>query len=164
MSKTVTQNIKIEGATLVKKNFSGDKKEYNQKGDRNFLVLLDPDAADALARDGWPIKHFKAKEDDPDGFEQPFMKVKVFFGKFPPTAVLITSRGKKSLDEDTIGQLDFIRYKNIDLIIRPYNYPGFNGHPAGISAYLKAIYVTVDEDDLELKYADIPELEDGLPF
>lgn len=77
-------------------------------------------------------------------------------GKIPPIIILITSDGKIKLDEETVGQLDWTRIKNADMIIRPYNYPARSGRPAGVSAYLKCLYVTVAEDDLATKYADIP--------
>lgn len=161
MAKTerkVTSNIKIEGAKLVFKNFQGKASNYNAEGNRNFGVLIDDDMAKELEKDGWKVKHFKPDE---EGHEQAWMSVKVKYGDYPPIAVLISSRGKTRLDEETINQLDWTSIKTVDLIIRPYNYPAMNGRPAGVSAYLKSIYVTVNEDDLELKYADIPEAEDS---
>ena len=50
------------------------------------------------------------------------------------------------------------------MIISPYNYPARNGKPAGVSAYLKSLVVKVIEDDLELKYADIPDLDEDPAF
>lgn len=155
----VTDNIKIEGAKLIYKNFRGLGNNFNSEGNRNFGVLIDDELADKLIADGWRVKRLRAKEDDPDQYEQPWMPVKVKFGQYPPIAVLITSRGKTRLDEETIGQLDFASIKTVDLIIRPYNYPAMNGRPAGVSAYLKSLYVTVNEDDLALKYADIPDAD-----
>lgn len=157
----VTNNVKIEGATLIYKNFRGLGNQFNSEGNRNFGVLIDDELAESLEEDGWKIKKLRAKEDDPDQHEQAWMPVKVKFGQYPPIAVLITSRGKTRLDEDTIGQLDFASIKTVDLIIRPYNYPAMNGRPAGVSAYLKSLYVTVNEDDLALKYADIPDADTG---
>lgn len=167
----VTNNIKIEGARLIYKNFQGKPNQFNSDGNRNFGVLIDPELADELMADGWKIKHLKPREDDPEGFEQPWMPVKVKFGKYPPIVVLITSRGKTKLNEETIGQLDWTSMKNVDLIIRPYNYPAMSGRPAGVSAYVKSIYVTANEDDLEMKYANIPDADandsydpDEVPF
>lgn len=154
--KRVTSNIKIEDAKLIFKNFQGKGSAYNTEGNRNFGVLLDDDLAETLEADGWKIKRLRPDE---DGFQQAWIPVKVKFGDYPPIATLITSRGKTKLNEDTIGQLDWTTIKTADLIIRPYNYPAMNGRPAGVSGYLKCIYVTVAEDDLALKYADIPDAE-----
>lgn len=157
--KRVTNNINIEGAKLTYRNFKGEAGPYNAAGNRNFSVLLDDQLAEQLIDDGWNVKFKKPREDDPEQYRQPYLTVKVKFGKIPPIVTLITSRGKKKLDEDTIDQLDWTRIKNCDVIIRPYNYPEMPGRPAGVSAYLKAIYVTVDEDEFEEKYADIPDLD-----
>lgn len=163
--RKVTSNVHIEGAQLIYKNFKGKQTQYNSEGERNFGVLLNDELAENLARDGWNVKHRKPKEDDPDQYRQPWLPVKVKFGHIPPIAVLINDRGKMKLDEDTIDQLDWSRIKNCDLIIRPYNYPSFGGRPAGVAAYMKAIYVTVEEDEFEKKYADIPDLDqEPLPF
>lgn len=155
-------NIKIEGARLIFKNFNGkENPPYNKAGDRNFGVLLDDDLAEDLAKDGWRVKYRPPRE---DGYEQAWLPVKVKYNKYPPIVVLINSNGKIRLDEDTVGQLDWTRIQNADMIINPYEYPAMLDkagnviREAGVSAYLKSLYVTVQEDDLDLKYADIPEI------
>lgn len=157
--RKITNNITIENAKIIFKNFQGREGDYNKAGDRNFGVLLNDDDAEIFARDGWPVKYLKPQQDDPKQYRQPWMPVKVRFGKFPPIAALITSRGKTKLTEETIGQIDSAYIKNVDLIIRPYNYPATPYCQAGVSAYLKAIYVTIYEDELTLKYGDIPDME-----
>lgn len=159
MSEKVTRNISIEGARLIFKNFQGKKTDYNDEGNRNFGVLLDDELAEELKREGWRVKYLRPRPDDPDQYEQPWLSVKIKFNPFPPIVTLINSRGKKKLDEETIDQLDWSIIRNCDLIIRPYNYPSVKGRPAGVSAYLKAIYVTIAEDEFERKYSDIPDLE-----
>ena len=158
--KRVTSNIKLEGARMIFKNFQGKKTEFNEEGNRNFGVLIDDELAENLKADGWNIKYRPPKEDDPDQHEQAWLSVRVKFGDIPPLAYLITSRGKIKLTEETIGQIDWTLIKNVDMIIRPYNYPALRGRPAGVSAYLKSIYVTVLEDDLAIKYSEIPEIDD----
>ena len=155
----VTNNIKIENAIMISKNFRGVRKEYNEEGNRNFGVLIDEKLAETLKEDGWNVKWLSPRPDDPEQRSQAWLPVKVKFGKIPPIIILITSDGKIKLDEETVGQLDWTRIKNADMIIRPYNYPARSGRPAGVSAYLKCLYVTVAEDDLAMKYADIPFVE-----
>lgn len=159
-------NIKIEGAKLIFKNFNGKENlPYNKAGDRNFGVLLDDDLAKRLEADGWRVKYRPPREDD--GYEQAWLPVKVKYNKYPPIVNLINSNGKIRLNEDTVGQLDWTRIQNADMIINPYEYPemldkqGNVIREAGISAYLKSLYVTVMEDDLDLKYADIPEINEN---
>ncbi len=157
----VTSNIKIEGAKLIFKNFKGKKSDYNDEGNRNFGVLLDDDLAEQLELDGWNVKHLRPRPDDPDQYAQPWLSVHVKFNPYPPVVVLINSRGKKRLDEETIDQLDWSIISHCDVLIRPYNYPARGGRPAGVAAYLKAIYVTISEDEFAMKYADIPDLDGG---
>lgn len=156
----ITKNIKIEGATLIRKNFRGKESDYNDAGNRNFGVLIDDEMADALIEDGWNVKRLRPLADDPEDAGRAWLPVKVKFGNIPPDVVLITSRGKIKMDEETVGQLDWTRFSNVDLIIRPYNYPARPGRPGGVSAYLKALYATVDEtDDLAYKYSSVPDFK-----
>lgn len=161
MKEKVKSNIKIEGAILIRKNFSGRETDYNDKGNRNFGVILDEELADVLFQDGWNVKRLKPSPDFPDQPGRPWLPVKVKFGKIPPVIVLITSRGKIKLDEDTVSQLDWTRATNVDLIIHPYNYPEVRGRAGGVAAYLRSMYVTVDESEdldaeLAAKYGELP--------
>lgn len=158
-NKKITSNITIEDAKLIFRNFSGKKTDFNKEGNRNFCVVLSDDLAEKLEADGWKVKYRKPREDDPEQYRTPYLYVKVQFGMYPPKVVLVTSRGKKLLDEESIGQLDWSRIQYADVQIRPYNYPAIQGRPAGVSAYLKSLYVTIIEDQLDSKYADIPDLD-----
>lgn len=153
--------LKIEGAKLILKNFQGKEKEFNKEGNRNFGVILDDDLAQQLEADGWPVKFLKPLPDDPEQRKTPWLSVKVKFSKREeingnPMAVLITARGKIKLNEENIGQLDWTRIKNADLVINPYSYPSIKGRPGGVSAYLNSIYVTVEDDDFYEKYGSLP--------
>lgn len=153
-------NVRIMNARMIKKNFEGRQTDYNDAGKRNFGVLLDDRLAEEMKMDGWPVKYLRPLPDDPEQHEQAWMPVKVKFGKIPPTVVLVTSRGKMRLDEDTVGQIDWTRIEKADMVIRPYRYPSIKGRSSGIAAYLKSLYVTVLEDDeLAYEYADIPDYD-----
>lgn len=154
--KMVTQNIRLEGAQIFYRNFSGKVSENNRNGDRSFALAIPDEMVDDLMKDGWNIKFRKPNA---DGYQQPFLSVKVKFGQYPPIAVLINDRGKFNLDETTICELDSCVIKNVDIIVRPYNYPPMAGKPdGGVAAYLKAIYVTIQEDYFQAKYADLADL------
>ncbi len=146
--------VLMEGVRIVFRNFAGKEGMYNREGDRNFAVLLDDDVAEAMSRDGWNIKTLKAREDGDD--EQPYLQVSVNFKGRPPKVVMITSRGRTDLSEDEIEILDWADIRNTDLIVRPYEWT-VNGK-SGIKAYLKSIFVTIEEDALDLKYADVEEV------
>lgn len=149
----VNENITIEDARLIFRNFSGEESKFNAKGKRNFCVLLDPKFAKKLEKDGWNIKWPPVREDGEE--RDPYIQVKVSFDNFPPKVVIISSQGKSKLDADTVGTLDYAAIETADVIIRPYNYE-VNGKK-GVAAYLKSLYVTIQEDELDLKYSDIPD-------
>ena len=153
-------DITVMGARIIFRNFSGNATEYNAKGNRVFGLLLDDELAEQLEEDGWHVKYLKPRNEEEEKHPRAWLQVKVKYGKIPPIVVLITSRGQTRLTEETVGQLDWARIENVDLIVRPYQYPETTLRPAGVSAYLKSIYVTIQEDALEKKYGSLPFAED----
>lgn len=146
--------VTMEGVRIIFRNFAGKEGMYNREGDRNFAVLLDDAVAEAMAKDGWNIKWLKARDEGDD--EQAYLSVSVNFKGRPPRIVMITSRGRTNLGEDEVDVLDWADIMNVDLIVRPYEW-AVNGK-TGIKAYLQSIFVTIQEDELELKYADLDEV------
>lgn len=155
--KKWVDNVTIEGARILFRNFSGEEGRYNAKGKRNFNVLLPEEVAKLMIADGWNVKYLMPREEGDE--PQARLEVAVSFGKRPPRIVLITSRGKTNLGEDMVSLLDWADIENVDLIIRPYNWD-VNGKQ-GIKAYVKSLYVTIREDELELKYLDVPDSAQG---
>lgn len=148
--------ITIEDARIIFLNFAGKETKYNREGNRNFCVLLDDHLAKQLDEDGWNVKALRSREEgDPD---QPYLEVAVGFKIRPPRLVLIgeTTRRRTELDEETCEVLDDVDMAMVDLSIHPYKWE-VNGK-TGIKAYLKALFVTIQEDFLDLKYADLDNL------
>lgn len=161
----VTDNILIENAQLFSKNFSGEAGKFNPAGRRNFCVILDREVAFKLLEDGWNVKWLTPK--DPDEEKKAFIQVTVSYANIPPRIIVITSKNKAVLAEDTINILDWAEMTNVDLVINPYNWE-MNGK-TGIKAYLKTMYVTLVEDKFAEKYKDVPDaassiLEEDVPF
>lgn len=150
-------NIILEDAQVLFRNFAGREGQFNREGDRNFCVLLEPDLADHMAQDGWNIKTLKVRE--PGDEPQPYIQVSIGFKIYPPTIAMITSGGRRrsTLSEDMVELLDWVDIEKVDLVIRPYEWGPISGK-SGIKAYLKSFFVTIYEDPLQLKYQDIPEI------
>lgn len=147
----------MENVRIVFRNFSGLEGQYNRAGDRNFGVLLDPAQAESLEQDGWNVKYLRPREEE--DAPQAWLPVTVAYHKDKssrdPRVVLVTSRGRTPLKEADIDILDWAEITNVDLIVRPYQWL-VNGK-SGVKAYLQSIFVTIHEDPLELKYADVPD-------
>lgn len=158
------EQIRLEGVKLCCRNFAGTK--FGNGSGRSFGVLIDMDLAQQLEKDGWTsVRYFPPYPDDPDDTPKPWLLVKFKYGvnkigkKTGPNIVLINSRGKKKLDEETVDQLDWSLIKSCDIIAHPFAYPSMNGRNAGISTWLDALYVTVQEDEFEMKYSDLRDLD-----
>lgn len=149
--------VMMEGVRIIFRNFAGKEGQYNREGDRNFGVVIDEAVAQELTEDGWNVKWLKPREGDAveEGEEpQAWLPVAVKFdGPRPPRVVLITSRNRTHLDEASVETLDWVDITNVDLIVRPY--PWTVNNKSGIKAYLQSLYVTIEEDPLEAKYAEM---------
>src|SRR5580765_6475585 len=145
--------VLMEGVRIIFRNFAGKEGQYNREGDRNFAVLLDERVATDLATDGWNVKWLKPREDAEGEDPQAYLQVSVNFKGRPPRIVLVTSRGRTNLDEGSVEMLDWADILNVDLIVRPYEWTV--NEKSGIKAYLQSIYVTIEEDALEIKYSEL---------
>lgn len=141
--------FQVDDAQLIFRNFSGKEDKYNREGDRNFSVILDEESATRMLEDGWNVKYLPGREEgDPD---TPYIQVGVGYKNRPPRIVLISSSGRTNLDEDTVSTLDWVSIRKVDLIARAYQWEV--GGKSGIKAYLQTMFVTIEEDELERRYA-----------
>lgn len=157
----------FENAVLLFRNFEGREGQYNTAGQKNFCVLIgqagpngqfipDHERADRMASQGWNIKQLNPRE--PGDIPTAYIQVAMGFEFKPPRLVLISSRGRVDLSEEQCPLLDWVDIAKADLIIRPYNWGPIGGR-SGVKAYLKSLFITMLEDELELKYSDVPRMQ-----
>jgi hypothetical protein len=151
------ENVLLEDFDIAFRNFEGRKDDFNPQGHKMFSVLLRPEEADGMEREGWNVKYLKARDEGDD--PRPYITVTVSYKMRPPKVFMITSRGKTPLSEPFLKVLDWADVKTVDAIITPSEWT-VNGK-SGIKAYLQTLVMTIEEDFLELKYADVPEAIDG---
>ena len=124
MSRKATDNIIIENARIIFRNFSGKEDKYNRAGDRNFCVIIeDHNDAQRLIEDGWNIRVMPPREEGDE--PRHYLQVAVSFKNFPPKVVMVTR-----------------------IILE-----GTKNEKSGVKAYLKTMYVTIEEDEFAEKYA-----------
>lgn len=149
--------LTIEDAQLVYRNFAGRQTAFNAEGDRNFgIILEDPKLIADLRRDGWNVKEKDPREEGDDSWF--FLPVTVGYKFRPPVITRLTHSGRMRITEELVEMLDYEDIILCDVTLNPYQWEMPSG-ASGVKAYLKTMYITVEEDALEAKYAT-PPLED----
>lgn len=166
------RQITIENANIITggnfRNFKGEAGQYNQAGDRNFVMILPDDIAKKLSNDGWPVKWKPSYHGDG---EEGRLKVHVKYvarnGKRmkPPKIVLVSSNGMTELTEETVGMLDDISIQKADLILNAYEYQSPFSGQTDVGVSLQTMFVTMQEDELTAKYmGGNAQADEDMPF
>lgn len=152
----VSNKLYVENAFIFRKNFRGEKREYNPDGKRNFYLKLNPDLADQLHDDGWNVQQAPARDEEEPPLN--YLPVEVRFNNqnpnLNPEIYIVTERKKTKLDESNVAILDTVRIKNVNIRVNPYNWKV--GSKSGVKAFVDKMYVEIEEDPMDIKYANIP--------
>lgn len=148
---TKRQKVNIDDTRFIyATNFSGDpgRDRFGSDKRRVNVVIPTQEQADYLVSLGVKVKQTKPNPERT--YDEPYVPtlyvpVNVNMGsKWPPRVYWITTAGKRLLcDADTVGQLDFIRVKNVCLqanLVEKRNAPG------EYSLYADVMYVEQDAD------------------
>jgi hypothetical protein len=160
------EEVQIDGATIIWRNFEGREGTYNAPGDRNFALVLDEETAQMLEKTGWNVKRKAPRTPDED--ELIILPVAVSYKGRPPRIVLMGRKWshqknaeiliRTPLDEELCGLVDSLEFDNVDIILNPYDWRLKTG-ATGRKAYLKTFYGLIHQDPLDARYAHIPEEE-----
>lgn len=156
----------IRNAQVMFRNFQGKEGKFNAAGERNFCIFLDPDEADALRSEKWNVKTLNPRE--PDDEPQAYITVKLKFrrvndsqdgNEYSPKIIMVSNHGRVFIGPEQSAMLDTARFTKWDLVIAPYHWE-VNGK-TGVTAYLRTLYATLEEDPLEMEYEnrfqDVPD-------
>jgi len=145
-------DVTLRNVRIIFRNFAGAPTRFNAAGGkRTFSILLNETEANELSSMGFNVKALKQRDPDDDpAFHLP---VEISYRVKPPRIVFISNQGRKRtvIDEDTVGLIDYTEIEKIDLTINPYQWEMENAR--GVKAYLKTMYVTIREDELDIEYA-----------
>ena len=147
------KNITFMDAQILFKNFAGEERKFNPAGNRNFcLVIEDEVQARQMFEEGWNVRILPPRTDDE--VAKHYIPGAVSYrnnDSFPVCVYIVDGNQRTLLNEDTIGRLDHADIATVDLTIRP-RYWDDNGQTK-IKAYLKTMYVTLNVDELDQRYA-----------
>lgn len=160
MNGNTRETIVLKDIGVLFRNFSGEARQFNSAGDRNFNAQVTEEQAEMLRKKGFRIRVVQPnKYNDETTY---LLKVKVSYRFDAPNVYVLSDVGKRRLDEDTIGELDHVSIAKCDISIVGSNWVMPSGE-TGVTAYLRSAYVSLNVDPLDAEYAQAMNEEEA-PF
>lgn len=156
--------VNITDGIIAYSNFSGRPTKYNPEGGvRTVTFVLPADLAKDLISDGWKVREQLV---DPESGETRFlMDCKFTFrtreGKLRNLKMFMVYDDNKlvQVTEDNVDVLDRSSITSADAVISAYHWE-FGGK-TGITPYISALYLKIQENPIEAKYRKMLEENDN---
>lgn len=141
-------------------HFSGAEEGFNQAGDHNFTVILDPEHGDDLYAKGWNVKYSDAQDEgDP---QERLLKIRISAKFGLPTIYFIKTNAEGQTRKMLIDEAVFLKqirrdtFEKMDVIVQPAPSDKWQRQDGakGVGAYVKEMYVTMKESRIGSKYSD----------
>jgi len=146
-------DLEIENASIKWgfSHFDGREDTFNDEGDHNFTVIIDSEEeAQRLMAEGWNIRTMEGREEgDPPEY---LLKVKISYRFEAPPIFFLKGTRRFRADEADLADIKRATVQQIDVIITPK--PWVHGRDTGVSAYVKEMYVKINESRFAQQYAD----------
>ncbi len=136
-------------------HFDGRAGTFNDEGDHNFTIILDPEFAETLLEvpDGWNVKKYQpADETEPPEYT---LSVKISYRFEAPKIFFIRGDRKYKANQEDLGDIRRSSAEKINIVVTPSRW--VNGNRTGVSAYLREMYVTIRESRFADEYRDYEE-------
>lgn len=145
--------ITVRDAKMAKRNFEGRATKFKEAGPdaRGFLLILTKEMYDEFLAGGLNVKEMPARPEYDEDEPLRYLPVAIGYKIKPPRVVLVTSKGKVNLGEDAVAVVDWVDIDKVDLIFNVAHWKG-TGDKGGIKCWLKTIFITINEDELEAEY------------
>lgn len=154
------ERLQLEGVRIIHKNFRGEERQYNPPGSRVFSIIVeDLSYGQQMIDEGWKFKPLYNRDEE-GVLDAYFLPVKINYNShFPPRIYRVSpSTGQTLLlNEETVDMLDFLPIEFADIIVNPHRWTV--NENTGIKAYVQTMYVTIEENELDIKYARLAPFE-----
>ena len=148
---------------IYQRNLAGDIKKSNSmfpNNKRTACIIISNEQAEQMAAEGYDIKWTKPREGEntKNFVSKAFLNVELKYRnkfnemiKYPPKVYLvIDNETPVLLSEETVGQLDDIRVKNVNVVI----HPSIDEASNSLKPYIRIMYVeqNIDDDPFAQRY------------
>jgi hypothetical protein len=135
-------------------HFDGRADTYNDEGDHNFQIIIPQEDVPGLLEMGWSVSEREGLEEgDPPQY---LLKAKISYRFSDPMIFLIKNGRKFRAKEVDLQDIRRGSTEQIDVILSPSRW--VNGPRAGVTAYVKEMYVQIRESRFAAEYSDLEEV------